>query len=304
MALTYDDITSITQKTYIPVMVDNIFNSNAGLHRAKKKWYKAQNGGTSIMQPLLYAQNNQAERLTSSSITTTSNSKKTAAEYDWTRYHAPVVIDGLDTIKNSGDSAILSNVKTEIQVAEKSLADILGTDIFADGSTSGSVKGFKLATAATGTLGGIAKASYSWWQGQVDSTTTAISLSTMQALFGDCTIDSDRPSVIFTTQDIYDDIYSLIQPAQRFGDSDTIKAGFTSILWNGIPVVVDSHVSSGYLYMINEDYVNLIYSKGRDFKLSPFQQPTNQDASIAGVWWAGAMCYSNCRMLGVMTSIA
>ena len=126
----------------------------------------------------------------------------------------------------------------------------------------------------------------------------------MQALFGDCTIDSDRPSVIFTTQDIYDDIYSLIQPAQRFGDSDTIKAGFTSILWNGIPVVVDSHVSSGYLYMINEDYVNLIYSKGRDFKLSPFQQPTNQDASIAGVWWAGAMCYSNCRMLGVMTSIA
>ena len=304
MALTYDDITAITQKTYIPVMVDNIFNSNAALHRAKKKWYKSQNGGTSIVQPLLYAQNSSAERQTSSSISTTSNSKKTAAQYEWRRYHAPVVIDGLDTIKNSGDSMVLSNVKTEIQIAEKSLADLLGTDLFADGSTAGSIKGFKLGTATTGTLGGISKASYSWWQGQQDTTTSTISLASMQSLFGDCTIDSDRPSVIFTTQDIYDDIYALIQPQQRFGDSETIKAGFTSIMWNGIPVIVDSHVDSGYLYMINEDYVSLTYSKGRDFKLSPFQQPVNQDASVAGVWWAGAMTYSNCRMLGAMTNIS
>jgi len=303
MALTYDDITAVTQKSYIPVMVDNIFASNAGLHRAKKKWYSAQNGGTKIIQPLLYAQNSQAEWQTSSSLTTTSNTKKTAAEYEWKRAHAPISIDGLDTIKNAGESAILSHVKTEVQIAEKSLSDKLGTSLFSDSSTAGEFQGFKLSTASTGTLGGIAKASYSWWQGQVDSTTATLSLAKMQSLFGDCTVDSDRPTVIFTTQDLYDDMHSLIQPQQRFGDSDTIKAGFTSIMWNGIPVIVDSHVDSGYLYMINEDYVSLKYATKRNFKLTPFQQPTNQDAMIAHIFWAGALTHSNCRMSGVMSNL-
>ncbi len=36
MALTYDDITAITRKNFIPIMSDNIFSSNAGLQRAKK----------------------------------------------------------------------------------------------------------------------------------------------------------------------------------------------------------------------------------------------------------------------------
>ncbi len=303
MALSIDDITSITQDAYIPVMVDNIFNSNAGLHRAKKKWYKPQNGGTSIKQPLLYALNSSAQRQTSSSLSVTSNSKKTAADYAWKRLEAPIVIDGLDTIKNSGDAAVLSHVKTEVQTAEKSLANLLGTDLFGDGSTAGSIMGFKLGTAITGTLGGIAKATYSWWQGQVDSTTSSLSLAKMQSLYGDCTVDSDKPTVIFTTQDIYDDLYALIQPQQRFSDGDTIKAGFNSILWNGIPVIVDSHVDSGYLYMINEDYISLRYAKSRDFKLTPFQQPVNQDAAIAHVFWAGAMTYSNCRMLGAMSNL-
>lgn len=303
MALTYDDITGITEKKFIPKMVDNIFASNAGLHRAKKKWYTTISGGERVMQPVLYAQNNSAERQTGGTLNVTSNAKKTSAEYTWKRYHAPIVIDGEDEMKNSGDSAIISHVATEVQVAEKSLADLLGTDLFANGSTSGSIQGFKLACAATGTCGGIAKGTYSWWQGQNDSTTTSLSLSKMQSLFGDCTVDSDRPTVIFTHQDRYDDLYGLIQPQQRFASEETVKAGFINILWNGIPVIVDSHVDSTHLYMINENYVKLRPHKDRDFKLSPFQKPVNQDAAYAHVFWGGVMTYSNCRMLGMFSAL-
>lgn len=57
MALTYDQITAITQKRYIPNLVDNIFDSDPLLQRAKSKgWYESKNGGTSIIQPLMYAQ--------------------------------------------------------------------------------------------------------------------------------------------------------------------------------------------------------------------------------------------------------
>jgi hypothetical protein len=137
----------------------------------------------------------------------------------------------------------------------------------------------------------------------VDSTTTALTLPTLQALYGDCSIDSDKPTVIFTTQNIFDDMYGLIQPQQRFGDEDSIKAGFNNILWNGIPVLVDSHVDSGYLYMINENYIDLIVHTKRDFTMTAFQKPVNQDVSVAHILWAGAMTYNNCRMSGMMSAL-
>ena len=37
MALTYGEISAITQKYYVPKLVDNIFDSNALLQRMKKK---------------------------------------------------------------------------------------------------------------------------------------------------------------------------------------------------------------------------------------------------------------------------
>lgn len=305
MALTNDDISSVTRRYFYPKMQDNIFASNAGLQRAKKKWYSSLDGGTKFVVPLAYATNSQVQRYTGGTLNVSSNSKKTSAEFEWKRYHAPIVIDGLDELKNSGDRAVISHVRSEVQLAEKSLADTIGTDLFSDGTgtSANGIFGFKAMVANSGTYGIIARSSNSWWNAQVDATTTALSLAKMQALFGDCTVDNDKPTVIFTTQDIYDDLYALIQPQQRFGDEETIKAGFLNILWNGVPVIVDSHVSSGYLYMINERYVMLKYHKDRNFVLTPFQKPVNEDASYAHVFWAGMMAGNNCRMQGVMSAL-
>src|SRR3990167_976668 len=153
MALTNDDMYSITHKFFLPKLVDNIFASNAGLQRAKKKWYTSQDGGTKLVVPLAYATNSSAERYSGGTLSVASNSKKTSAEFEWKRYHAPIVIDGLDELKNSGDKAVISHIRSEVQLAEKSLANILGTDIFSDG-TSGSadgIFGFKAMVKASGT---------------------------------------------------------------------------------------------------------------------------------------------------------
>jgi hypothetical protein len=305
MALTNDDISSITRRFFLPKMVDNIFASNAGLHRAKKKWYTSLSGGTKLIVPLAYASNSSTQWYTGDTLNVTTNSKKTSAEFEWKLANAAIVISGLDEIKNSGDSAVISHVRTEVQLAEKSLADKIGGAMFsnATGTHADGIIGFKSMILNSGTYGIIARSSNSWWNAQVDSTATTLSLAKMQALFGDCTVDNDRPTVIFTTQDSYDDLYGLLQPQQRFGDEDTIKAGFTTILWNGIPVIVDSHVDSGYLYMVNERYVMLKYHKDRNFTLEPFRKPVNQDASYSHVKWAGMMGCNNCRMQGVMTAL-
>ena len=56
MALTYDQITAITKKKFIPKMVDNIFDSNPFLRRLRAKSPMI-DGGERIMVPLNYAVN-------------------------------------------------------------------------------------------------------------------------------------------------------------------------------------------------------------------------------------------------------
>lgn len=304
MALT-SEISALTQKYLIPKLVDNIFASNSLFQRAKKKkWYDKIDGGTTINQPLLYATTGNAMRYSGSeTLSNVDTAQITDAQWDWAEYAVSIPITRLDELKNSGKNAIISHIKAKVQAAEKSLADLLGTDLFADGSTSKAIDGLRLLCAATGTFGGLAKATYSFWQGKVDSTTTAITPAAFQALYGDCTIDSDRPTVAVTTQDVYDDLYAAFQPQQRFADEDTLKAGFNNLLVNGIPVLVDSHCASGYLHMLNEAYISLVVHKDEDFRFSPFISPTNQNVKVAHIFWTGNLISSNCRMSGMMTAL-
>jgi hypothetical protein len=304
MALT-SEISSLTQKYLIPKLVDNIFSSNALFQRAKKKkWYEKVDGGTTINQPLLYAVTGNAMRYSGSeTLNTDDTAQITDASWDWKEYAVSIPITRLDELKNSGKNAIISHIKAKVQSAEKSLANVLGTDLFGDGTTAKSIQGLKLMAAATGTYGTLAKETYSWWQGKVDSSTTAITPTAFQALYGDCSIDNDKPTVACTTQDVYDDLYGAFQPQQRFADEDTLKAGFNNLLVNGIPVIIDSHCSSGYLYMLNEAYISLLVHKDEDFRFSPFIQPTNQNVKVAHIFWTGAMTCSNPRMQGMFTAL-
>ena len=304
MALT-SEISSLTHKYLIPKLVDNIFASNAAFQRAKKKgWYETIDGGEKVTQPLAYATTSAAGRYTGSATLDTDDTQQiTEAEWNWKQYYASINIVRLDEIKNSGKAAIINRVKAKVQLAEKTLKDLLGTDIFGDGTTTNSFEGFKLMCAATGTHGSLAKATYSWWQANVDSTTTALTPVALNALFGDCTVDADRPTVVFLTKDEFDDLWAAIQPQQRFADEETLKAGFKNLIFNGVPVIVDSHVDSGYLYTINENYIQLIAHKDENFRFTGFRQPTNQNVKVAQILWAGAMTGSNNRMQGMMTSL-
>lgn len=303
MALTYGEISSITEKYFIPKLVDNIFASAAGLSRAKKKWYE-KGSGERLMQPLAYATTTAAGRFSGAdTLSTTPNDQITAAEFLWKQYYASIQITRLDELKNSGPQQVINFVKAKVQLAEKSLADLLATDLYADGTTTNSIVGLTAVAATTGTTyGGISKTTYSWWRGQIDSTTTAVTYPNLRGMVGNCTVDNDKPTVILTTQDVYDDIVALFQPQQRFMDSKTADAGFTNILFEGIPVIVDSHVSSGDAHFVNENYMMLSYLE--DFRFDPFIKPTNQAVSVAHIFWTGALACSNCRLQGLFTALA
>jgi len=219
--------------------------------------------------------------------------------------YANITISDADEIKNSGsDAKVIDLVGAKTQLAEATLRDTLGTALYNDGTTTNAPVGLRaMVDSTSNTYGGIDRSTNSWWQPQRDASTTSLSIAKMQSLFGDCTVDSDMPSLLLSNQDTHDTYHGLLQPQERYQDADTASGGFKSILFKGVPMVVDSHSPSGDLWMLNEKYIMLKYHPDKNFSFEPFRRPTNQAGSFAKIYWSGAICSSNSRMQGVMTSL-
>ena len=305
MALTYDQISAITQKKFIPKLYDNVFDSNPLLQRAKKKFYEKIDGGERIVVPLNYAMTTSSGWYSGAeTLLTADNEVITAAEYTWKQLYANISINRIDELKNSGDSQILALVKNKVKIAEKTMDDKLGTGVYSNGSDPKSIVGLRLiAGSITSTVGGISQSSYSWWQPQLDSSTTTLTIASMQSVFNECTVNNDQPTVIPTTRSLYNSYYALLQPQQRFMDSETAKGGFQSLMFNGVPVIADSYCPSSHMLFLNENYLHLFVHKDEDMRFEPFMKPINQNVKVAKIYWAGALGSSNNRLHGAMTAL-
>lgn len=306
MALTYGEISSTTHKYFMPKLIDNIFTSNTLLMRARsKKWLTTKDGGERIMVPVMYAVTSAAGWYSGSdTLTTTANDQITAAEFEWKQAYANITITRLDQLKNSGASQVINFVKAKVQVAEKTLSDNIGTAIYNIGTDADAIVGLRLAVDSAGTYGGIDRSSYTWWAAQEDGTTSALSLTAMEDTYGDCSIGNDKPTVLVSDQDIFDDYLALLQPQQRFQDSKTADAGFSNLLFRGTPYIVDNKCPASHLFFLNEDYLSLCVHKDENFRFEPFIKPTNQNVATAKIYFAGALACSNCRMQGKMNNLS
>ena len=304
MALTYDQISAVTHNKFIPKLVDNIFDSDPLLKRAKDKgWYTSVDGGLDINQPLLYAANTAGGSYNpTDTLDTSDNDQMTAATYPWKYYYANITITRADELKNSGDSQILNFVKQKTMAAELTMKDNLQTGLYSDGSTASDIAGLEQVVSASNTVGGIAQGTYSWWQSQVDTSST-LTLAILQSMYNTLTIDGSSPSVIMATRANYNRYYALLQPQQRFMDAETAKGGFQSLMFNGAPFISGSKVTANGIYMLNEQFINFYYHPKEDFRFEEFIKPTNQNVKTAKIYWAGNFGTSNARQLGIFNSL-
>lgn len=305
MALTWDQVSGITEKVFVPKLVDNIFDSNPLLKRLKQKSYEKLSGGTSIMVPLQYAALSASGWYTGAdSLSTSDNENITAAEYAWKQIYANISITRKDELMNSGDAQKVSLVKSKMQAAEKTIMDTMGTALYNDGTTLNALVGLRAIVSASSTVGGISQSSNSWWSAQVDSSTTTFSIAALQTQYNACSIDNDAPTVIMSTRANYNRYYGALQPQQRFQDSDAAKGGFSSLMFNGTPFIADSHCPTSHIFLLNEKYLHLFAHKDEDFRMEPFVKPINQNVRSGKIYWMGALGSSNNRLHGKLSAVA
>ena len=303
MALTYDQISAITSKKFLPKLVDNIFNTNAVLKKLKAA-EKPQDGGERVLVPLEYASTTASGWYQGSeTLDTTDNEIVTSAEFTWRQLYASLAISRRDELRNSGDSAKIQFVMSKVKNAEKTIRNNLSTAIYNTGSDAKAVQGLRLAVGTANTYGGISQTDYSWWASNLDTTTTVLTLAAMQGSYGDAGEGTEYPNLMVGDQDQYDRYWNLLQPQQRFADEEMGKGGFKSILFNGRPFVTDASSPAGYLWFLNMDYLNLYPHKDENFRFEPWVKPINQNVKSAKIYWMGVFASSNNRRHAAFSGI-
>jgi len=314
---TLADVAASAVDSYLPGLIDLFFNSNALWIRLTSKERVVLDGGDQVRQPILYDQLNGNSYSGLDTFDISRRPSKTVLQFDWAQYYANLTVDGRTILKTSGaGSRVLDLVEAEMETCRLTLAELLGTDLFLDGTGNsnkailGLIAGIDSGTNVA-TYGGINRNDGSVQatavQGNLNTTGGVLSLPLVNTAMGSATIQPHRPDLIITTQAMWNRFWERVQPSQREpsgpGFDDLARVGFSAINFNGAAVVVDSHVASGNAWLLNTDFIKLIIHRDRDFQFTGFQKPTNQDALVGQLLWAGQLVVQSPRLQTRMTGL-
>lgn len=310
MALTYGDLDAAARKKYIPTLIDQIFIGNALLVKLLAKTQIIFDSGLKIVQPLLYGQLAGGSYKGLDTFDISYKQTQTMGEWDWKNVYVNVTIPGDDIAKTEGDEKIIGILQSKMETATMTMNELLSNMLFGDGTGNSSKDFDGLLNAIDSTTytsyGGVDSATNTWWTAQIDSTGGAITLDAVNSMIGSCTIGQKKPDLMFTTQTLYDKLWARVQPQQRFldGKSALAQVGFSGINFNGhCEIIVDNHVPSGYVFVLNTDFWKLVLNRNKNFQWTAEKTPTNQDAYVRQLLTMGNLICQQRRVQGVMTGL-
>jgi hypothetical protein len=309
MAATFDDVLSTTLAKWVATeLADNIFLSNALFYSLRDR-AKSVSGGTYLEEPLMTGKSTATGSYSGYEQLNVSAQQGIAlAEFNWKQYYASITIDGLSESQNAGDARVIDLLDSKTNQARMSLFDRMNTDAFSDGTGNNSknLDGLEIAIDSTGTYGGILRSTYTYWAANETAVAGALTIARMRTMFNTCSSGGRRetqPGLIITTQSIHEFYENLLQPDQRFTNTDLADGGFNNLEFKGKPVTWDEACTATNMYFINPQFLTFRYHQARNFASTPFVKPANQDARTALVLFMGNITGSNCRRQGKLTGI-
>jgi len=299
-------------------MTDN----NALLSYMKKRGtIKPVSGGRTIVQELAYADNQTYKRYSGYETLNISPSDVfTAAEYDFKQAAVAVSISGLEQLQNSGQDAIIDLLASRIDNAEKSMLNGLSADIYSNGTADGGkqIGGLQLLVSKTptsGTVGGIDRSLWTFWQNKATVSATPADPSNITARMNAMALSlvrgSDVPKLIVADTNYFGHYLASLQANQRITDEATAAgAGFPKLKYYGAGMSSDVVLDGGQggncpantMYFLNTDYIH--WRPHRDRNIVPLGEDRyaiNQDAMVKLIAFAGNMTLSNASLQGVLS---
>jgi hypothetical protein len=288
------------------VVADNVTSNNPFLAYVKKKGnIKTLDGGDNINEEISFAANGNAGWYSGmDQLPVAQTDVLTSAQFQWKQLAAAVVISGLDRMKNRGQAKILDLLDERMEVAENTLANLVETGLYGDGTgyAGKTLTGLDAAvpsTVTSGVYGGIDRATWLMWRSQLQDDSGAPSTTTIQprmtTLYGKCVRGNDTPDLILLSQTYWGTYIGSLQAIQRFVDSGKADLGFKTSTFLGADVVLAGGIggqavdTNGTGYFLNTKYFKLRPHVDRQFtSLDPEKRyAINQDAMVQLIGWMG-----------------
>lgn len=311
------EITTTTIRNRSKRLADNMTDNTALFFRLKQRdKIRMVSGGETILQELEYAENSTYKRYSGYEVLDISPSDVfTSAEFQWKQVAVAVSISGLEQLKNSGKERMIDLLEARISNAEKTMSNNVSADIYSDGTADGGkqIGGLQLLVSSsptTGTVGGINRATWTFWRNQANTGTLASIdadiLDDMRAAWVKQVRNRDKPDLIPADNVTYVAFWGALQAQQRFTNEELATAGFNNIKFNTADVVLDGGVGgdapTNTMYFLNTNFIHWRPHSDRNMvPLDPDRFATNQDAMVKLIGLAANMTLSNAQLQGVLT---
>lgn len=313
------EIATTTLRNRSGKIADNVSDNTALLSRLKQRGnIRTFSGGRTIVEELDYAENSTYQRYSGYEVLNISPSDVlSAAEFDIKQAAVAVSISGLEELQNSGKEAMIDLMEARIRNAERTMTNNISADVYSDGTADsgkqiGGLQSLVADDPTTGTVGGINRASFSFWRNQlydfsVESVTSSATTiqSAMNTLWLRCTRNRDYPDLIVFDNVYFEYYWSSLQANQRFTNEKMAEAGFHNLKFMMADVIFDGgqggDAPSSHGYFLNTNYIHYRpHAKRNMVPLNPDRYATNQDAMVKLIGFAGNMTLSNAALQGVM----
>lgn len=312
------DIVATTIESRTKQISDNVLNNNAGLAYIREKGnVKTVSGGSEILEELSFAENANGGFYSGYDLLpVAAQDVISAARFALKQAAVPVTVSGLEQLQNAGREALIGLLDARIGVAESTMANICAYGFYNDGTAAGgkAIVGLNAAVPAggatgriaTGTYGGIDRATWAFWRPYYAKAGVALTSATVQASMNDVWANlvrgQDRPNLIIQDNFMWGIYLASLQAQQRFTDPGVAKLGFPTVKFMDADVVLDGGIyfaSSSWgtgapaktQFFLNTKYLKWRPHAQRDMvPLSPSKRyATNQDAEVSILAWAGNM---------------
>jgi hypothetical protein len=310
------DMVATTIESRSGEIADNVTKNNALLAKLSKRGnIRTISGGTKIFEELSFAENGNAGYYSGYDILpVAAQDVLTAAEYAIKQAACPVTMSGLEMLQNAGKERVIDLLDGRMDVAESSMANLLAGGVYSDGTGTGGkeVTGLNAAVPlnpATGTYGGINRATWNFWRSKISdqvaaSRTPALIQGFMNALWAQLVRGMDRPDLIVSDSLVWEVYMASLQAQQRFAGTETADLGFPTIKFMSTDYVLDGGIGGfcppGTLFMLNTKYIFWRPHAQRNMvPLSPNKRyAINQDAEVQIIGWAGNLTTSGSQFQG------
>jgi hypothetical protein len=315
------DIIATTIESRTKKAQDNLTNNNPLLMKLQERGnVKTVSGGSIINQEIFYndPNTNYANSYSGYEVINISpDSPISAAQFQIKHYADAVSISGPEILANSGTEQFIELLATRVEVAEARLRNKIDLDLHGDGTGNGGKNIVGLAamistTPASGTYGGIDRATWSFWQNGAYTSTGinggAATTTTIQNAMNTVALSrvrgKDHTDFIYAGITAYSLYLSSLQAIQRVTDDKMAAAGFSSLKFYGGAGTADVVLGGGIggnatatqMYFINTNFVHWRPHKDRNFvAIGDDRRSVNQDAIVRLMGWSGALTCSGAQ---------